>query len=99
MTQFTKEVVLVAVREGSYTNYVFKDNESNEYIFCTKLPNWQIPSIDMGDIGYLQYQQVKAGESYYDPAKETEIAYRYSNCYLVNFVRKSEVVKNKEIIL
>ena len=99
MIELTKEVTLVAKRDGTYTNYVFKDNNSSEYIFCTRLPNWQIPEIEIEDIGYLQYQIVEAGNSYVDPDTGEIILYRYNNSYLKNFVKKSEIIKNKEIIL
>ena len=99
MIELTKEVTLVAKRDGTYTNYVFKDNNSSEYIFCTRLPNWQIPEIEIEDIGYLQYQIVEAGDSYVDPDTGEIILYRYNNSYLKNFVKKSEIIKNKEIIL
>ena len=48
--------------------------------------------------GFLQYQIVKAGDIYTTPNGDTEV-YRYSNAYIVNFINKSDVVKNKEIIL
>lgn len=99
MIELTKEVTLVAKRDGTYTNYVFKDNNSSEYIFCTRLPNWQIPEIEIEDIGYLQYQIVEAGNSYVDPDTGEIILYRYNNSYLKNFVKKSDTFKNKEIIL
>ena len=99
MIELTKEVTLVAKRDWTYTNYVFKDNNSSEYIFCTRLPNWQIPEIEIEDIGYLQYQIVEAGNSYVDPDTGEIILYRYNNSYLKNFVKKSDTFKNKEIIL
>ena len=99
MLNVTREVKLVAKRSGTYTNYVFKDMESGEYIFCTRLPNWQIPEIEIEDIGYLQYQIVEAGNSYVDPDTGEIILYRYNNSYLKNFVKKSDTFKNKEIIL
>ena len=99
MIELTKEVTLVAKRGGTYTNYVFKDNNSSEYIFCTRLPKWEVPEIDIGDIGYLQYQKVRAGDEYFDPDKQEAIVYKYTNSYFMNFVKKSDTFKNKEIIL
>ena len=99
MLNVTREVKLVAKRSGTYTNYVFKDQQSNEYIFCTRLPNWQVPEIEIEDIGYLHYQIVDAGDNYIVPDTGEIISYRYNNSYLINFVKKSEIIKNKEIIL
>jgi hypothetical protein len=99
MVEFVKEVELVAHRDDTYTIYVFKIVDTNEYIFCTRLPNWQVPSIDVGDVGFLQYQIVTAGEEYYDPDTKSRGVYGYSNVYFMNFVRKTDLVKSKEITL
>lgn len=99
MIEFTKSVKLVACRENTYTNYVFKDNESNEYIFCTRLPNWKIPEINIGDEGYIQYLKVKPGDEYLDIETGELIKYKYANTYLQNFVKLTDIINNKEIIL
>lgn len=99
MKEFTLEATLVACREENYTNYVFKDNKSEEYIFCTRLPNWQIPRIEIGESGYLQYNKVKAGDEYINPDTGEIINYKYTNTYIHNFVKKTDIFKNKEIIM
>ena len=96
--EIVKEVEIIAAREGTYSVYVFKSIEDSEYILCTRLPNWQIPELSIGMKGFLQYQIVRAGDSYITPMGENVI-YRYSNTYIVNFINKTDVVKNKEIIL
>lgn len=78
--------------------YVFKNLENNNYIMCTKLPNWQTPDVEIGDEGFLKYESVKAGESYYDPESGEAHIYKYSNVYFLNFVKKTEIV-NDTIIL
>lgn len=98
MVELIKEVELLAIREAVYTMYVFKELNSEEYIMCTRLPNWRVPEINIGDIGFLQYQDVKAGDEYVTPSGQ-RILYRYSNVYFINFVVKSDIVRNKEIIL
>ena len=87
---------LVAIKEGQYTIYVFK--EEDKYVMCTKLPNWQTPDIVVGDKGYLSYVEVSAGEEYYNPSTETRHTYNYSNVYFENFILKQKV-KNSELIL
>lgn len=98
MVNLIKEVQLLAIREAVYTLYVFEELSSGEYIICTRLPNWQVPEINIGDKGYLQYQDVNAGDEYVTPNGD-KVQYRYSNVYFINFVSKSDIVKNKEIIL
>lgn len=89
---------LLAVREGSYTVYVFQNLDSKSYIMCTKLPNWQTPSIQVGDEGFLKYSEVRAGEKYFHTASQSEVTYNYSNIYFENFIQKSDIV-NENIIL
>lgn len=92
-------VKLLAVRDGVYTTYVFQNQETSEYIMCTRLPNWQVPEISIGDIGFLEYQYVKAGESYFNPQLQTMEKYLYSNVYFINFIQNINILKNNEIIL
>lgn len=98
MVEFIKEVQLLAIRSSVYTTYVFKVIKENEYVMCTKLPNWQVPEINVGDVGFLQYQIVKAGDLYVTPEGD-QIAYKYSNVYFINFVLKTDAVMKKEVIL
>lgn len=98
MVESVKYVELVAVREGNYTMYAFRDMDSPIYIMCTKPPNWQVPEINVGDKGFLSYQSVKAGDEYVTPDGE-RMVYKYSSIYFLNFVNKTDVLKNKEIIL
>ncbi len=89
---------LIAVRNGAYSIYVFKNLESDNYVMCTRLPNWQTPDITIGDIGFLKYEEVVAGQSYFNPATQTSETYKYSNVYFENFVKESDIV-NLNIIL
>jgi hypothetical protein len=82
---------LLAIREGAYTIYVFKNLESNEFIMCTRLPSWQVPEIQIGDSGYLKYQKAKAGEEYFNPVTGEKQIYRYSNLYFLNFIQKTDI--------
>lgn len=98
VNEFVKHVKLIAIRNNRYTIYVFKELDNDEFIMCTRLPNWQTPKIDLGDKGFLQYQIVEAGDKYITPNGE-KIFYQYSNCYFINFVNEIDVVKNNEITL
>ena len=85
---------LVAKRDDLYTLFVFKNLDTSEFLMCTKLPNWQTPHINIGDIGYVSYKSVKAGDEYCFPTGEKDI-YKYDNTYFTNFVLKTET---KEIL-
>lgn len=89
---------LLAERQSNYTQYVFQDIENNEYIMCTKLPNWLVPEVDINDIGFLKFQEVIAGEKYYNPNEEGYINYKYSGVYFINFIRESNINKTNLIL-
>jgi hypothetical protein len=99
MVNIVEKVQLVAIKEDTYTMYVFKKIEKPEYIMCTRLPNWKVQDIHVGEIGYLNYQIVQAGENYYNPATEEYIKYQYSNIYFINFIKEPDVVENDSIII
>lgn len=99
MVDRVEEVKLLAIRDGAYTVYVFQNAETKALIMCTRPPNWQTDDVSVGEEGFLKYQVVKAGEEYYDPTTDTSIKYRYTNTYFINFVRKSEISKENNIIL
>lgn len=98
MREFTVKAKLLACRNGSYTVYVFKNLDEDQYIMCTKPPNWQTPNIDIEEEGFLHYKEVIAGEKYYDVDHEDMTAYKYSNLYFMDFVKISNIT-NTEIIL
>lgn len=92
------EAELLAIREGDYVMYVFKNITNGGLVMCTKPPNWQTPDITVGEKGYLKYEIVEAGQSYYNPQTDTMVKYKYTNIYYTNFVNKSEVIDNKIIL-
>jgi hypothetical protein len=98
---FIKKAKLEAKKSSTYTMYVFKIYDTEEYIMCTRLPNWQTPEILIGDEGFLQYQIVYAGEEFYDPILEKKLTYKYNNIYFINFILSPilENNKNNNIIL
>lgn len=94
---------LVAFKEefGNYIVYVFRnlENLSNEdkYIMCTRLPNWQTKDINLGDIGFLSYKYITAGEdSWYNSETNEYIPYKYSNNYFINFI---PIIDKQDIII
>lgn len=86
-----------------YITYVFKCLESNipfghQYIMMTRLPNWNHKNIDIGEIGYVEYEEIHAGEKWYNPQDGTYVPYRYTNIYFVKFVKEADNSKT-DIIL
>lgn len=96
--ELTKFVKLIALRQGEYTNYVFKDLESDEYFFCSRMPNWQVPEVQINEKGFVQIKDVKAGEEYVMP-DGSKHNYKYNCRYFINFVLHTDKPITKEKII
>lgn len=86
---------LVAKKEGLYTIYVFQI-DNNEYIMCTKLPNWSISNLHLNDTGFITIEEVQQGEEYIDRITQSKKVYNFSNIYFKEFVKDN---KTEDIIL
>ncbi len=65
---------------------------------CTRYPNWDHRDIDIGEIGYLEYEEVKAGESWFNSQTNTYVPYKYTNIYFIKFVKEVDISR-KDILL
>jgi len=98
-TTFKGEIV--AIQPGQYTLYVFKNldepnNSLLRYFTVTKLPNWDVTSLDIGDIGFVECDYVNAGDKYYQSSTGNMETYNYTVCYLLHFIKETPKVKQKE---
>lgn len=95
MNEIAIHAILVAKKQGIYTIYVFKNLDNNEYIMCTKLPNWDFNDISIGTSGFLTYENVVAGDKYFNVKSQTFETYNYTKLYFKNFIEdtKTEEIK------
>ena len=93
-----RRVELVAKKDGDYTIYVFKNLDVYEYIMCTRLPNWQTVEVEIGDKGFVEYEIVNAGDTYFSSSLGEFKRSVYSNVYFINFVHENKNTKDKIII-
>lgn len=90
----TIKAQLVAIQQGLYTNYVFKNLDEAEnsfirYVTVTKCPNWQFnDDLKIGVIGYLEYEFAEAGTHYFDTSSESDQQYKYTAFYFMNFIKE-----------
>lgn len=89
----TFKAILLKKKEGIYTTYVFQNWENGEYKMLTQPPNWDIPNIDEGTIGYVTMESVVAGEKYFNRNTNKEDIYRYTQDYLKDFMKEKEQFK------
>ena len=96
----------VAIQEDTrgYINYVFKlSNIEEEHLVgfknltCVRYPNWECKPIQLGDYGYIVYENRKAGiDTWYD-GKQL-VPYKYDAVQFINFIRSGKSV-NETCIL
>jgi hypothetical protein len=93
------KAMLVAKREEQYTVYVFQDiDKEDEYLMCTKCPNWNGQEIDLFQEGYLSYKFVVAGrDTWYKSETGEFFAYQWTAHYFLDFVPITHVLANGRV--
>lgn len=86
-----------------YITYVFKNLEDapfgHTYSMVTRFPNWQHRDLEIGEKGYLTYNEVIAGkDKWYCPETGQMIPYNYTNIYFIRFIKEQDNYK-KDILL
>ena len=82
-----------------YVTYVFECLDENiirqtKYIMCTRFPNWDHRKIEIGEIGFLNFFEIKAGiDKWYDG--KNFIPYRYNNIQFIKFIEKPNKKSHK----
>ena len=63
----------------------------HNYVMITRLPNWQSREVDIDEVGYITYNEVKAGEDkWFCPETGQYIPYNYTNIYFIKFVKEQD---------
>lgn len=100
----TALVKLVASHKDgfNYITYVFECLEEymikeSKYIMCIRYPNWEHKPLKIGDIGYLEFQEIRAGIDKWWNGKEM-VPYDYNNIQFIKFIDKPEDTDNKYIM-
>lgn len=92
---------VVARQDGQYTEYVVEDlnrdySDDLKYVCVVQLPNWDIPKLEVGDVGYTKFQFVEGGVSTYVSKITGDLEiYKYTNNYLLNFYKEKEICKDE----
>ena len=82
-----------------YTTYVFECLDKDvvkdyKYIMCTRYPNWEHKNIELGEIGYLNFVEIRAGvDTWFDGNKM--IPYNYNNIQFIKFILKPKSLDYK----
>ena len=96
---FVKKCQLLEYKRdvAHYITYVFKDLDTQDYIMCTRFPNWGSIQLNSGDIGYLKYKENIGGVTqWYDNNYNINL-YNYDSIQFMTFV--PELSKTENITL
>lgn len=85
-----------------YTNIVFQnleyENIDYKYIMAVMFPNWDQPTMTIGDIGYVTVKYVQAGVDKWFDGQHFN-TYLYSNVIFQRFVEEKCEVDIKDMII
>ncbi len=96
--------LMAKCEDYGYVNYIFKILELDEikrlgtkYILVTQFRNWDHRSINIGEVGYLTFSEIKAGiDKWFNGAEM--IPYNYDMIQFIKFISKPVKDENKYII-
>lgn len=87
--------------ELNYITYVFECLEErvydSKYVMTVRYPNWDTKFIQLEDIGYVYFKEVRAGiDKWFDG--QNMVPYRYDTMQFLNFVYREEKEDHKYIM-
>lgn len=82
---------------GNYITYVVRNLETEymleKYIMCVQFPNWQHRQLNIGEVGYLTYEQHLAGiDKWFDGQ-----SFQYYNYNCIQFIKFVDIKPNNNI--
>lgn len=90
-------------RNGDYINYVFKNLEAtkwdNVYFLCTRYPRWEHRELKKGEIGYVTFTEVIAGEEYYNHITNSRDFYNHSHIRFDKFIEINNNTEDNTIVM
>jgi hypothetical protein len=90
---------IVGIEKGTYTVFVVYDLINHDYKTITLYPNWQGYIPDQYEIGFLEFENVKSGDEYWDVNDKTMKVYNYSALVFHRFIKETNLTSKGEIIL
>ena len=90
------KVVASELDSLGYITYVFEYLEQDRrtlspYLMCIRWPNWEHKHLDLGEIGYVEYKEIREGiDTWFDGNKL--VPYRYSTVQFIKFINHIEKI-------
>mgnify|MGYP003591979967 FL=1 len=89
---FYGEVKSIQEDEKGYITYVIQGLHTSECkilgfenVTCTRFPNWECKTLSLGDIGYFNLDEKKAGQDCWYDGKNL-IPYRYNFTQFISYL-------------
>lgn len=85
----------VASQSGAYTVYVFENLSTSptSLVTTTQCPHWNGRKPSIGEVGFLEYDAVEAGEGYTSHNGNAS-QYNYTANYFIGFVPETPIINN-----
>lgn len=85
-----------------YVTYVFECLEDymiaqSKYIMCIRYPNWDHKKLEIGDVGYLHCEEIRAGVDKWFNGSEM-VPYNYNTVQFIKFIYKPADEDHKYIM-
>lgn len=96
----TIKCCVLEVQEGLYSNLVVQDLATEKFLLLTVFPNWQGEIPKKGDIGYIEFEFVKAGvDKYFDKAQSQHFVYSNTYMFFKTYVKDTGKTSCDKIII
>lgn len=86
----------------NYTTYVFKCLEDDvasisRYIMCVRYPNWEHRKVNLGEKGFLSFEEVRAGiDTWFNG--NTMVPYKYNAIQFLKFITLPETESHEYVM-
>lgn len=92
---------VVGFRDAQYSKIVVETCENPitsffKHIMMTVCPNWQGTLPKLGDVGYFEFEEVSAGEKYYNRETGEESEYQFPDNYFITFVEEPKIIESQK---
>lgn len=85
-----------------YITYVFECLDEDivketKYVMCVRYPNWDHRKIEIGEVGFLNFIEIRAGMDKWFDGKNM-IPYRYNTLQFMKFIEKPKEKTHKFVM-
>lgn len=96
------QLIATDIDNLEYRTYVFKclgDDVTSEskYIMCVRYPNWNHRQLQLGETGFLTFEEIRAGVDTWYNGKRM-IPYKYNAIQFLKFISKPDKLSHEYVM-